>query len=94
MNNCLNDYTHKITRWLTAYSVENNINTVIFGDIKRIRDNFDKGNVLNQRMHSWPFKRILEKLRYKLALEGVFVNIKMEKIIFRIPEFYRNSIAS
>ena len=24
----------------------------------------------------------------------VFVNIKMEKIIFRIPEFYRNSIAS
>ena len=71
MNSCLNDYTHKITRWLTAYCVENNINTVIFGDITRIRDNFDKGNVLNQRMHSWPFRRILEKLRYKLALEGI-----------------------
>ena len=78
MNNCLNDYTHKITRWLTAYSVENNINTVIFGDITRIRDNFDKGNVLNQKMHSWPFKRILEKLRYKLALEGITLVIQSE----------------
>ena len=78
MNNCLDDYTHKITRWLTAYCVENDINTVIFGDITRIRDNFDKGNVLNQKMHSWPFRRILEKLRYKLALEGITLVMQSE----------------
>ena len=78
MNNCLKDYTHKITRWLTDYCVENEINTVIFGDITRIRDNFDKGNVLNQKMHSWPFRRILEKLRYKLALEGITLVMQSE----------------
>ena len=58
--------------------MENNINTVIFGDITRIRDNFDKGNVLNQKMHSWPFKRILEKLRYKLALAGIKLVMQSE----------------
>ena len=78
MNNCLDDYTHKITRWLTDYCVENEINTVIFGDITHIRDNFDKGNVLNQKMHSWPFRRILEKLRYKLALEGITLVMQRE----------------
>ena len=29
-------------------------------------------------MHSWPFKRILEKLRYKLALEGITLVIQSE----------------
>ena len=29
-------------------------------------------------MHSWPFKRILEKLRYKLALAGITLVMQSE----------------
>ncbi len=78
MNNALDDYTHKMTRCIGDYCIDNNINTVVFGDITHIRDNFRKGSVLNQRMHSWPFKRILEKLKYKLALEGITLVMQNE----------------
>ncbi len=77
MYSSLNDCTHKITRAVTAYCVLNNINTVVFGDITNIRKNFDRGNVLNQKMHSWPFKRIIDKLKYKLQKEGI--TLVMEK---------------
>ena len=77
MNNALNDYTHKMTRCIVDYCELNNINTVVFGDISHIRDNFSKGNVLNQKMHSWPFRRIIEKLEYKLTLAGI--TLVMEK---------------
>ena len=71
MNSSLDDYTHKMTRVLVDYCKLNSINTVVFGDITHIRDNFRKGSVLNQKMHSWPFRRIIEKLEYKLSLAGI-----------------------
>ncbi len=78
MHNCLDDYTHKMTHTIVAYCVDNHINSVVLGDITNIRKNFSKGNVLNQKMHSWPFKRILDKLKYKLALEGITLVMESE----------------
>ena len=71
MNNSLDDYTHKITRTVADYCVQNDIRTVVVGDITHIRDSFDKGDVLNQKMHSLPFRKILDKLEYKLMKEGI-----------------------
>lgn len=36
-NNGIKDYIHKMTRYITNYCVENNIHTVVIGDIKGIR---------------------------------------------------------
>ena len=77
MYSSLDDYTHKMTRCIVDYCIDNNINTVVSGDIRHIRDNFNKGDVLNQKMHSWPFRRIIEKLEYKLTLAGI--TLVMEK---------------
>lgn len=77
MNSSLDDYTHKMTKSIVSYCIQNNINTVVCGDISHIRDNFNKGNVLNQKMHSWPFRRIIGKLEYKLTLAGI--TLVMEK---------------
>ena len=33
-NNCIKDYIHKMTRYITNYCVKNDIHTVVIGDIK------------------------------------------------------------
>lgn len=70
-NNCINDYLHKTTRAIVNYCVDNNINTVIIGDIKGIRKNNNIGHVNNQKLHSLPYDKIYQILEYKLRLEGI-----------------------
>ena len=70
-NNSVNDYIHKVTAYITKYCENNNINTVVIGDIKNIRKNSNLGNVNNQKLHSLPFKKIYDKLEYKLKLRGI-----------------------
>lgn len=72
-NNCINDYIHKITREVISYCLTNNINTVIVGDITGIREGFNKGSELNQKMHSLPFKKLVDKLTYKAEDAGIIV---------------------
>lgn len=69
--NCLNDYLHKLTHWLTEYCIAHDIHTVVLGDLTGIREDNDKGNVTNQKFHALPYKRIHELLSYKLAMAGI-----------------------
>ena len=74
--NSVNDYLHKLTAAITEYCRENDIRTVVIGDIKGIRKEKDFGNVVNQELHALPFDRIYRQLEYKLKLKG----IRFEKI--------------
>lgn len=70
-NNSINDYLHKVTRYIVSYCVENQINTVVIGDITNIRKDNDLGNVTNQKLHSLPFAKIYMMLQYKLKMKGI-----------------------
>lgn len=70
-NNTCTDYLHKIARKVVDYCEENSINTIIVGDITGIREGFDKGEVLNQKMHSLPFKKLVDMLSYKAEDGGI-----------------------
>ena len=70
-NNSINDYLHKVTRYIVSYCVENQINTVVIGDITNIRKDNDLGNVTNQKLHSLPFAKIYMVLQYKLKMKGI-----------------------
>ena len=72
------DFYNKITRSITKYCRESGINTVIVGDIKKIREEFNKGRLLNQKMHSLPFNKVIKKLEYKLAIEGISLIMQKE----------------
>lgn len=69
--NCIKDYLHKITRSLTEYCVENDIHTVIVGDIRNIRQENDMGKKTNQKLHGLPYEKIYKMLEYKLAQKGI-----------------------
>ena len=72
-NNSINDYLHKVTRYIVSYCVENHINTVVIGDITNIRKDNDLGNVTNQKLHSLPFAKIYMMLQYKLKMKGIIL---------------------
>lgn len=67
----VNDYLHKITRWIADYCKENEISKVIIGDITGIRKGKDLGNLTNQKLHSLPYQQLYMKLQYKLAQYGI-----------------------
>jgi putative transposase len=62
---------HTSTRRIVDYCVENEINTIIIGDIKGIRQDNDMGKINNQKLHSLPFKQFYDKLSYKLKMKGI-----------------------
>ena len=70
-NNSINDYLHKVTRYIVSYCVENQINTVVIGDITNIRKDNNLGNVTNQKLHALPFAKIYMMLQYKLEMKGI-----------------------
>ena len=77
--NSINDYLHKITRYVVNYCRENSINTVVIGDITGIRENKDLGAVTNQKLHSLPYRKLYVMLEYKLAKEGISFILQPEE---------------
>lgn len=76
--NSIHDYLHKVTRCMTMYCQQHNIHTVIIGDWTNIRKDKDFGDKTNQKLHSLPFKQLTDMLAYKLALEGIRLEVISE----------------
>jgi putative transposase len=67
---CVNNFLHKATREIAQYCDKNNINRVIIGDIKRIREDKNIGRS-NQQLHSFPYEKTYQLLEYKLKRMGI-----------------------
>ena len=71
-NNSIQDYLHKLTKFITNYCVENEINTVIMGDLTGIKNRItNKDKKYNQKLHELPYEKIKILLEYKLACKGI-----------------------
>ena len=81
----LNHYYHCVTKEVVKYCVTNNINKVVIGDIKGIRDNAKLGSINNQKLHFLPYDRLYDLLAYKLLREGIE--------LIRIKESYSSQVS-
>lgn len=71
-NNSIQDYLHKLTKFITNYCVENEINTVIMGDLTGIKNRItNRDKKYNQKLHELPYEKISILLKYKLACKGI-----------------------
>lgn len=77
-NNKIHDYLHKVTHNVVRYCIDNNITSVVVGDITGILKNneettskFINRDKVNQQLHSWPFKKLCDMLIYKLEDNGI-----------------------
>jgi len=66
-------YLHILTKWLVNLAVIHNVSTIVVGELKGIRADKDWGDKGNQKLHAWPFNKIVELLTYKAALVGIRV---------------------
>jgi len=74
-----NHYLHVLTRWLINLAVAHNVSTILVGELKGIRAGKDWGDAGNQKLHAWPFDKIIKLLTYKAALAGIRVVKVLEK---------------
>lgn len=64
---------HSATAHFIRECVRRGIGEIAIGDLTGIRDTMDYGTRLNQRLHAWPYRKIISMLRYKAALAGIAV---------------------
>jgi len=64
---------HIATSHLIEECVKRGVGEIVIGDLDGIRENINYGDRLNQRLHAWPYRKLINMLRYKGALAGIVV---------------------
>jgi IS605 OrfB family transposase len=49
------------------------VNTIVIGDLTGIREQIGYGPTPNQRLHAWPYGKIVKLIEYKAGLYGIEV---------------------
>ena len=69
----IHDAIHKHTSKLRDICVRRGIGTVVIGDLKGIRQRMDYGKRANQKLHQWPFAKLVQLITYKCQAAGIKV---------------------
>jgi IS605 OrfB family transposase len=64
---------HTTTSHFIAECVRRGVKEIALGDLNGIRERIDYGKQLNQRLHAWPYRKLINMLKYKGALAGITV---------------------
>jgi putative transposase len=70
----VNDLLHQAVSHFLRECVSRVVGEVVVGELSGLREGLDYGEVLNQRLHAWPYRKLVEVLRYKGSLMGIKVH--------------------
>ncbi|MEW6244678.1 MAG: transposase [Bacillota bacterium] len=70
---------HIATSHFIAECVRRGVKEIASGDLNGVRESIDYGKRLNQRLHAWPYRKVINMLKYKGALVGVIVRDDVEE---------------
>ena len=73
IDNQIRDCLHKHTRKFLDQCELKGIGTIVLGDLTGIRDNIDYGKKTNQKLHQWPFAKLINMITYKAKALGIKV---------------------
>lgn len=77
-NNKVEDYIHKVSRFLVDYCRNNEINTIIIGNNKNWKQNSKMSKRVNQNFISIPYCSFIQKVQYKAEEFGIQVIVTEE----------------
>jgi putative transposase len=77
-NNKVKDYMHKVSREITNQLVSSSVTTLVVGYNGGWKQDVNLGKRTNQNFVQIPFLMLLNMLRYKCALAGIFVDDRRE----------------
>jgi IS605 OrfB family transposase len=64
---------HIATSHLISECVKKGVKEIAMGDPNGIRENIDSNNSIHQRLHHWPYRKMIKMIRYKGAWAGIEV---------------------
>ena len=64
---------HMVTSHFVRECLRCGVKEIAIGDLTGIRQEIDYGARMNQRLHNWPYRKIVDMLRYKAELAGIVV---------------------
>lgn len=64
---------HNLTTNIIRESVKRGVRILAVGDLTDIRQDKDFGKRVNQQLHRWPFRKIIQQLKYKGEEQGIEV---------------------
>ena len=72
------DYLHKVSRYIVDFALEHQINTIVIGNNKNWKQSSSLGKVTNQAFVSIPHQKLIDKICYKAQLCGIQVILTEE----------------
>ncbi|RDV84760.1 RNA-guided endonuclease InsQ/TnpB family protein [Ammonifex thiophilus] len=64
---------HIATSHFIEECMRRGVGEIAIGDLRGFRESIDYGDKLNQRQHAWPYRKLINMLKYKGALAGIAV---------------------
>ena len=77
-NNKIEDYFHKVSRYIVNQLVSNDINTLVIGHTNYWKQDTKLGKKINQNFVQIPFNKLIQMLSYKCKLVGINCIIQEE----------------
>lgn len=71
----VSDYLHKATRIVVDKCVQNNISQVVIGNVSQSLNRINLGKKTNQNFVNLSLGQFIDKLRYKLELHGIMLEV-------------------
>ncbi|KXG76692.1 hypothetical protein AN618_14660 [Fervidicola ferrireducens] len=70
---------HAATSHLIAECVQRGVKEIAIGNLNGIRESIAYGDRLNQRLHAWPYRKLINMLKYKGAMAGILVRDNVDE---------------
>ena len=80
----IEDYIHKISRFIINYCVDNNIGSLVVGLNKGWKQEINLGKKTNQKFVEIPFSRLIDKISYKCKLVGISFYLSEESYTSKV----------
>ena len=74
----IQNYFHKVSKYIVNHAVSNNINTIIIGHTNEWKQETNIGEVNNQNFVQIPFNQLIQQIQYKGKLQGINIVIQEE----------------
>lgn len=80
----IEDYIHKVSRYIVNYCINNNIGSIVIGLNKGWKQEINLGKKTNQKFVEIPFLRLIDKISYKCKLVGISFQIHEESYTSKV----------
>ena len=80
----IEDYIHKVSRYIVNYCINNNIGSIVIGLNKGWKQEINLGKKTNQKFVEIPFSRLIDKISYKCKLVGISFQINEESYTSKV----------